>query len=237
MLCLAEHLPDEIILMVMQRLGRTHHKHVLSAMILVITSWHRVLKANIRDPDLQRCIRMESNKLPGLQVASKPWWKCIHCSVNVDDAAMQTIAKTCPNLRNVNLAGCARITTGGMLEVLTKIRGLRAIKLAFCPQIDDTDLLNIGSFCTQLERLDLTMCHRITNLGIAAITVGCNKLETLDLTCTNFTTDVTLFIVAKGLANLRKLDICGCHAVTDVGLQALADYCRHLSSLRTWNWG
>ena len=129
MSCLADYLPGEIILMMMQHLGKTRQKHVLNAMILTTSAWHRVLKANLHNPCLQRCIKMNMHKLPGLRVAAKPWWQCIHCSSHVGDAAMKAIAEVCPDLRQLNLAGCASITTAGLLEVARGIRGLRALNV------------------------------------------------------------------------------------------------------------
>jgi hypothetical protein len=100
-----------------------------------------------------KCVEIESKQIDddallGLRDCDRLVALTLHC-IKLTSAAVAPIARCCPTLESLNLAGCSRVCDSGVIAVATH-----------CPRLRD---------------LDLTMCHRVSDRSVAALGVRNQK--------------------------------------------------------------
>ncbi|XP_066558658.1 F-box/LRR-repeat protein 4 isoform X1 [Amia ocellicauda] len=181
------------------------------------------------------------------------------CCHFLNEACIEVIAQTCPNLQELNLSSCDRlhpqafnhiskmsglrrlilyrtkIEQTAMLSILTFCTELRHLNLGSCVMIEDYDLIAsmISAKCKKLRSLDLWRCKNMTEKGLTELVSGCRLLEELDLGwCSTLQSSTGCFVhLARQLPSLRKLFLTANRTVCDSDIEELANNCQHLQHI------
>lgn len=143
----------------------------------------------------------------------------------IDDAVLQAVAASYPNLRELDLTFCWRVTSAG-IQYLRGCPQLEILDLT-ATKVDATVLQKLGENCPNLRELFLDHIHSAD--FTQAVTYCCAKLEKLDVSKTTVN-DTWLQNLAEGCPNLRELALFGCENITAKGMKYLVD-CRALEKL------
>jgi len=128
------------------------------------------------------------------------------------DAHFESIISHFPNIRELSLESCSKIT----------VNSLRAV----------------AANCAKLTKINLQGCTSLDNTSVSVLARACSNLEVIDLRAINFETggmdDATLTEISEGIPGLRELYLWN-SKVTDFGLSHLALNCSNLAVLDLWN--
>jgi hypothetical protein len=185
----------------------------------------------------------------------------IDTGITVTDATLQEVVLTVPNLRGLNLSGCAHVTDAGLwaiarhcqaqldtiylaqCEKVTEL-GLRLlahncklvlVDLSDCPQLNDAALQTLAAGCWMIETFIMQRCRGVSDAGIVKIAQCCKDLRHLDVSeCYRLGEygDKALLEIGRCCPKLRVLDLFGCQHVHDPGVRAVAKGCPLLTTLR-----
>ena len=72
----------------------------------------------------------------------------------ITDAAVESLAKHCPNLRSLHLAACTKVTDAGIQALVAGCSQLTSLHLTNFPKVTDEGLQAIAESCKQLTSLD-----------------------------------------------------------------------------------
>eukprot|EP01046_Picozoa_sp_COSAG06_P033473 COSAG06_NODE_3419_length_5371_cov_12.650640_2_plen_578_part_00 len=139
----------------------------------------------------------------------------------ITDAAVQSLAKYCLNLRSLNLWGCSKVTNAGLQAVAKGCPQITSLNLAGCSEVTDVGLQAVAKGCAQITSLDLFGCDKVTDVGLQAVAKGCPQITSLNLTACFKVTDVGVQAVAKGCAQITSLHLYDCDKVTEAGKASL----------------
>lgn len=167
---------------------------------------------------------------------------------------------SCPNLRELRLARCPRITDHAFLSIPSKTAtfdALRILDLTDCSELGDKAVERIVATCPRLRNLILAKCRqltdravwaitklgknlhyihlghcaRITDSSIVALAKTCNRIRYIDLACCSNLTDTSITQLAN-LPKLKRVGLVKCAGITDRSIQALATYGGRFASSR-----
>ncbi|KAJ3024539.1 UNVERIFIED_CONTAM: hypothetical protein HDU68_008022 [Siphonaria sp. JEL0065] len=152
--------------------------------------------STVKSINMQRCTAISDTgflswvNLPTTTTSSPPSFLLQElilsdCSF-LTDAAVTSIAQTCPNLQLLSLSFCCALTEE-CIEPLTKsCLDLRVLDLSFCGSaVTDTCLSTISQNSKMLERLSVRGCVLITNAGVSSLK-GLPNMKMVNMTqCRN----------------------------------------------------
>ena len=97
------------------------------------------------------------------------------------DAGLSALAKGCPRLRELYLAGCSRVGNDGVVAVAERGQ-LRVLDLQGCATVGDPAALALASHCgATLETISFQCCARLSDRGFDALVARCDKLRHVTL--------------------------------------------------------
>lgn len=159
--------------------------------------------------------------------------------LDVTDKELSSIAKICPNIKELNLYGNDTLTDAGIGH-LVGFKSLESLDLGSCDSISDNSLTTVSKLTT-LKSLSLDSCYRLTGSAIANLAVltnltklnlfgcdkvkdntikklcGLNKLEVLNLgRCTQISNDAMNIVCC--LSKLKELNLSSCKEMDDIAL-------------------
>jgi hypothetical protein len=143
------------------------------------------------------------------------------------DAEIIAVASL-PSLRELDLAGCDKVTDCSVAELCRAI-SLEKLDLSFCNQITDSSLVALAKL-PALRVLNLNWCYSVTDFGLTALG-RCSSLELVSLWGCDDVTDAGIEALA-GLPNLKVLELPEFAAITDRALSALSARTTSLEALR-----
>uniref|UniRef100_A0A3P8VLL3 F-box and leucine-rich repeat protein 4 n=1 Tax=Cynoglossus semilaevis TaxID=244447 RepID=A0A3P8VLL3_CYNSE len=183
----------------------------------------------------------------------------LSCCHFLNEACLEVISQTCPELQELNLSSCDRlhsqafthiskitrlrrlvlyrtkIEQTAILSILTFCIELRHLNLGSCVMIEDYDVVAsmLAARCRSLCSLDLWRCRNLTDRGLAELVTGCRMLEELDLGwCPTLQSNTGCFQhLARSLPYLRKLFLTANRTVCDSDIDELAANCPSLQHL------
>eukprot|EP00899_Mesostigma_viride_P013435 jgi/Mesvir1/22092/Mv18448-RA.1 len=146
-------------------------------------------------------------------------------SPGVTDVAISRLARACPQLEHVNVAG-ARVSDRSVRLLCQRCPRLRHLCLAGCgDDIGDNSVSALAARCPLVEHLDVSGCARVGHASLAKLGSACPKLRHLNISGCSLS-DATLLALARGCQQLQLLDISDCKSgVTDVGVSAISRGC------------
>jgi hypothetical protein len=102
------------------------------------------------------------------------------CSPSMDDAFLDVLTGQCPEIRELNISECPRVTTVGMRYVGRLIH-LRRLESKANEQVDDEGFIAVAKGCCQLEIFNVEGVS-ISDAVVEAVVRGSGKsLKTLNL--------------------------------------------------------
>lgn len=148
----------------------------------------------------------------------------------ITDKGVIAVANYCTGIRELSISDCSNVTDSGLRFFVKKCNELRYLSVAKCFITDET-VKYIAKYCKKVRYLNMHMCHSITDEGVARVARSCEKLRALDVGKCEKITDTSLNFIAVNNTQLRRLSIKGCERITDSGLRKLATHCRSLKHL------
>jgi len=151
---------------------------------------------NLKEINIQKCIELTDSSVKYLAETRTLTKISIDQLHRVSDGALRALAKYCPNLEEISIVDCARITDVTM-KVIAQLENLKILSISDCARISDTGLryLAEGNSVTSLANLDCTNVSRLT--------------------------DISLFRIAKFFTNIKKLSLAYCENISDTGIEHL----------------
>ena len=132
-------------------------------------------------------------------------------SSSITNAGLIELARECPLLEQVHLAGCSQITDEGVVEALVS-----KSKRGYVP----------------FSVLMLSACKKITNRAINYVAESQGEyLEKLSFSFCYRLTDSSMALLAQFAVNLRTINLCGCKALGDDTALVLFQRCPLLYSV------
>lgn len=118
---------------------------------------------------------------------------------------MRTLAQSCPNIEELNLSQCKKISDATCAALSSHCPKLQRLNLDSCPEITDISLKDLSDGCPLLTHINLSWCELLTDNGVEALARGCPELRSF----------------------LSK----GCRQLTDRAVKCLARYCPNLEAI------
>lgn len=141
----------------------------------------------------------------------------------ISDAGVLSLVARCPNLSNVVLFGCSRVSDTSA-AALASLR-LESVSFARCPLISDRSLVPILSSNSgtkeTLRNLCLSRCRKLSTGSLPRI-MDLESLTTLDLTSVTGFSEAGLIELFARLSMLRIVYLSDCACVTDNVINSLA---------------
>ena len=128
-------------------------------------------------------------------------------------------SKPMPQLRNLVLASCQKLTDVAVLRFPHVFPSLTHLDLSNCYRIKDASLGALAEL-KKLVKLDLSGCDELTDTGLVVVASYLLGLEVLCLSGCSRVGDDSLVAFAV-LRKLRELNVSNCKRVTNLGVESL----------------
>ncbi|KAJ7102203.1 RNI-like protein [Mycena belliarum] len=138
----------------------------------------------------------------------------------------------CPDLRDLELSGFAKIPDTAFASILPRLPALRRLVLRGCLLVGAKTLAAAAASCPQLQIINLNYTT-VTPLALQPLLLACPRIEVLKLAGISNWTDATfakMFCRDLDLPNLRSLKLCRL-SISEVSLNALLPLCPNLRRL------
>lgn len=148
----------------------------------------------------------------------------------MEDSAIVTFARNCPNILEIDLHQCLRIGNEPITELVARGHSLRELRLANCENLTDRAFLSLPPRQTYeaLRILDLTSCVQLTDLAVEKIISVAPRLRNLVLAKCRNITDAAVHAISKLGKNLHYVHLGHCGHVTDTAVKALVVSCTRI---------
>eukprot|EP00037_Helgoeca_nana_P004634 m.47077 g.47077 ORF g.47077 m.47077 type:complete len:487 (+) comp15557_c0_seq1:362-1822(+) len=133
--------------------------------------------------DFRSCSGVGNTALIGIEARAHPNLRDLVLAgcVKLTNEAFVSIAAACPNLRRLSLSGAANLNDEALLAIVRSCPHLRELQLCNAVRVTDTACRSIATHCPSLHRLSLFNCSAVTNDGVLLLVRGCRLLRWLDL--------------------------------------------------------
>ncbi|XP_064641639.1 F-box/LRR-repeat protein fbxl-1-like [Lineus longissimus] len=135
-------------------------------------------------------------------------------------------------LEVVDCRSCSEVGNGTIMAITEHLPNIRQINLRQCLRITDTSVAGLCNI-PSIRKLDLSPCHDVTTkgliLGLSSPTIS--GLTQLSLNGCNAVSDKFVFSMSGVLKNLEKLDLSSCFSITDVSVHAISKNLKYLTHL------
>ncbi|XP_053374436.1 F-box/LRR-repeat protein 4-like [Mercenaria mercenaria] len=177
----------------------------------------------------------------------------------VTQYSIHEIAKSCPNLEELDIGSCKGIDSDGfydisslqslkrlnlyrtnidqyaLLSIIRSCSGLKHLNLGStdCVHAFDEVLLALGNNTKKLVSLDLWRCRTVSNVGVSALANGCPDLQELDIGwCADVkSSSMCLIELVRNCTQLKKLFLTANRTVCDADLLAIAQYSKDMEQI------
>ena len=158
----------------------------------------------------------------------------------ITDSTIETLAKCCKQLKELNMSACFRMTDDSLAALGENSASLRVLYASECPLLADNGLIALSRGCRKLVNVDFSYCPLLTDRGLRGLVnrsfdltqVKCNGNEIID--CSLFRVPAlgqemscNLFISCQ----VRSFILQGCAEIDDEKLSWLGQACMQLKSL------
>ena len=129
-------------------------------------------------------------------------------SVDVYDAGLTVLAGKCPELEELSILHCDRVTAMGVVALVKTTPKLTVLEITMS-DLTDIDITTIAQHCPMLYSLGMD-AQLLTDAGIQAIVSSCTQLRIIDFdNGINISTGFSLF------RNLEELRLSNCLSLTN----------------------
>ncbi|KAG0218518.1 SCF ubiquitin ligase complex subunit [Mortierella sp. NVP41] len=202
------------------------------------------------------CTRLERLLLPGCNKATEEGLKQIlHAGKGlyfldlseipaVTDAVLDVVARFCPKLHTLYLAGCAALTDDSVVKLAYSCPHLKRIKLSQCVLLTDRSILALTQHCPQLMEIDVTNCNLMTNAAVQSVVQSLPHIRDINMTLLANLSDLAFSAIPLGslqfpspslithrFDQLRVLNLTSCALITDETLARIIPAAPRLRNL------
>lgn len=174
--------------------------------------------------DLHGCTQVEDDAVTAL-ISEGPnlrELRLAHCTRITDSAFLNLpYEATFDTLRILDLTDCAELQDAGVQKIVAAAPRLRNLVLAKCRNISDRAVLAITKLGKNLHYIHLGHCARITDAGVNQLVRYCTRIRYIDLACCTNLTDASVTQLAH-LPKLKRIGLVKCNNITDRSIYALA---------------
>ena len=117
---------------------------------------------------------LEKKKFPNLNSL------CLNGGINITDASLAEVGRSCLNFQTLDLASCINITDTGLSEVGRGCPNLQTLNVYGCKNITNASLIVVARQCSNLQTLNLICCFNITSACKNALRQSHPQLELKD---------------------------------------------------------
>ena len=203
-----------------QRLDVSYCRELRDSHLVLLT---RQSGKHLQDMTLagNRFVTDETIRVVAAHVSSGLVRLCIDECRSITDAALDIVARGCPNLAALKLAFTGyTITDHGLLSLINPVLptplALRTLQLYDCPGISDASLMCLAAACPTITALELFRLDNVSDVSLFAFA----RYGHLDSLCVGempLITDPSIIEIGR-LCELRSLTICHCEHITDNGV-------------------
>lgn len=145
-------------------------------------------------------------------------------STQLTDTSIDALARGCNHLEKLNISGCSKVTDSALIFLAAKCNRLRHLNLCgCCPAASDRALLALAQNCCGLQSLNLGWCDRVTDVGVTGLAQGCPEMRAVDLCGCVLITDKSVVALAENCPRLRSLGLYYCQNITDTAMYSLVN--------------
>ena len=158
-------------------------------------------------------------------------------SIDIMDAELLMIAQGCPQLKDITLRSCRKISDTGLLALAVNLPGLTSIDLWLTFHITCVGVSDIAERCPALVKISILEGDEspytavVLNDSIRAIARGCPKLQTIGICLCSRLTDESVAFLVERCKELRSVCLFACDLVTNEAMKAIANSCPDLEKL------
>eukprot|EP00899_Mesostigma_viride_P008396 jgi/Mesvir1/17558/Mv08803-RA.1 len=124
----------------------------------------------------------------------------------VSDAGIKAVARSCEELRHLDVGGCNSVTDDGVGCIAGCCQRLQHLSVHACRSVTDASICQVAKNCSRLQSLDVSRTA-ITAVGISAIASCCHELLRLDMRLSGQAGGRSLATLADGCPRLEFLDV------------------------------
>jgi F-box and leucine-rich repeat protein GRR1 len=209
----------------LQGLNLTNCKKLTDPSIIAIARSCRHLKRL----KFNGCVQLTDASIMNIAVNSKYLLE-IDCFglQHLESPAITALLTSCPHLREMRLAHCARLNDSAFLDIPYDLEKpitfdtLRILDLTDCGELGDKGVERIIQTCPRLRNLILAKCRQITDRSVFAITKLGKNLHYIHLGHCARITDASVEALAKACNRIRYIDLACCSNLTDQSVMKLA---------------
>ena len=191
----------------------------------VVTRFH-----NLRRIDLMGCYLAPKESIKQFCSAKPVFTRMesinMEAMPNLHDPALKVLAKHTPNLKELSVAKCQRVSVKALKDVADGCPALVGLNLNYDNSVVPTAAPGViwpPSGLTKLHSIDLRGCPHLTPDLFENLLQTCQSLELLVTPC--HITDVDLNCIANHCPNLVSLDMSYSYYPTDNGIESVANGC------------
>lgn len=123
---------------------------------------------------------------------------------------MKTLAQSCPNVEDLNLNGCKKLTDATCQALSKHCSKLQKLNLD-SSGITDLSLKALSDGCPQLTHINISWCTLITENGVEALARGCPKLKSFISKGCKQITSRAVICLARFCQQLEVVNLLGCN--------------------------
>jgi F-box/leucine-rich repeat protein 2/20 len=122
------------------------------------------------------------------------------------------------SLRVLKFSELPQLTDPDVVGFMSSAAGVDHLELAGCARLTTSGLVHVALRCFALQHLDVSRCALLSDLGLIELAKNCPKLQTLVLDELPLPTDLTLAALGHYASALHTLSMRGNRRVTGLGL-------------------
>jgi F-box and leucine-rich repeat protein 2/20 len=135
---------------------------------------------------------------------------------DITDAGLLMIAQGCPQLKDITLRSCKKISDTGLLALAVNLPGMTSIDLWLTSHMTCVGVSAMTERCPALVKISIheggqsLYAAVVLNDSIRAIARGCPKLQTISIYYSDWLTDESVAFLAERCKELRSVCLHGC---------------------------
>ena len=146
----------------------------------------------------------------------------------IGDYALSNVIRNNPNLTDLDITSCSRITDICLRELGIHSKKLQHLNISSCNGIEGKGLVAVAECCRQLRSLKVVKCKKLETYAISKIFYECKKLEELDIEEYLKITDNEIRILAQSSPNMMVFKAKNSTFISDQSLLILSQHCKDL---------
>ncbi|KAJ3056396.1 hypothetical protein HK097_007125 [Rhizophlyctis rosea] len=150
----------------------------------------------------------------------------------VTDAHISLFASSCPNLINVDLSYCRRVSDASIIRLVQSLPFLRSLSLCGTDITDATLNALLSARCTpNITHIDLSYCTALTEIPLQALVRALRSLQHINLSGLWRISEPFIRDLSVNCPRLKSLVVSDCRTVSQDLFASLRKYAKNLERL------